>query len=228
MAALGVSELRRPAATAGCVLVAALLALGGCGGTDGPPAQPDPVVVAQAAGWDVDTVGVVNLAEGDTINLDEGLTIIETTRIFPPEADEGAAFAWEFQAQSLNPVKLLIVRAVDGARSFEILGESPMVVPRQLGANRFELPEPIPLKYPCMFGIYMPEAGTVPFRKVTNWKSLIAMRPLERPFIDRTPFSMYGWRYGVRVFWRRPGQDPQATIHESTEPQEPEREGGAP
>ena len=48
-----------------------------------------------------------------------------------------------------------------------------------------------------------PGEGTIPFRKVRNWKMLISQQPLERPFIDRKPFAMYGWRYGVRVFWRR-------------------------
>jgi hypothetical protein len=167
-----------------------------------PPA--DPVAKTNDTGWQVDTVGVRNIAEGDTINLDVGLTIIETTRIFPPEADGGEVFAWEFEARELTPVKLLLVRAVDGAQNFEILGESPMVVPRRLGTNRFELPEPIPLRYPCLFGIYMPEKGAIPFRKVRNWKTLISSRPFERPYIDRAPFSMYGWRYGARVFWRKP------------------------
>ena len=178
------------------------LLLWGCGGTP-EPATPDAVAQAHDAGWHVDSVGVNNLAEGDTINLDAGLTIIETTRIFPRQADGGEVFAWEFEARELTPVKLLIVRAVDGAKNFELLGESPMVIPRQLGANRFELPEPIPLQYPCLFGIYMPEKGAIPFRKVQNWKTLIAARPFTRPYIDRSPFSMYGWRYGIRVFWRK-------------------------
>jgi len=182
--------------------VAGLLLWGcGGGGTQDAPSD-DPVVHAYAAGWHVDTVGVNNIAEGDTINLDVGLTIIETTRIFPPEADGGEVFAWEFEARELTPVKLLIVRAVDGGKDFELLGESPMVVPRQLGANRFELPEAIPLQYPCLFGLYMPEKGAIPFRKVRNWKTLISTGPFQRPYIHRSKFAMYGWRYGVRVFWR--------------------------
>ncbi|MDA0334485.1 MAG: hypothetical protein O2782_04910 [bacterium] len=159
--------------------------------------------MAQEAGWQVDTVGVVDIAEGDTLNLDEGLTIIETTRIFPPAADGGEVFAWEFEARELTPVKLLIVRAVEGAKSFELLGESPLVVPRRIGVNHFDLPEPIPLRFPCLFGIYMPEKGAIPFRKVRNWKALISARPFERPYIDRAPFAMYGWRYGARVLWRK-------------------------
>jgi hypothetical protein len=115
--------------------------------------DPTPSPRLTMACWQVDTVGVRNIAEGDTINLDEGLTIIETTRIFPPEADGGEVFTWEFEARELTPVKLLIVRTVDGAKKFELLGESPMVIPRQIGSNRFELPEPIPLQYPCLFGI---------------------------------------------------------------------------
>ncbi len=173
----------------------------GCGSPEAPPA--DSVARAQEAGWQVDTVGVKDIAEGDTLNLDEGLTIIETTRIFPPEADGGEVFAWEFEARELTPVKLLIVRAVEGAKSFELLGESPLVVPRRLGINRFDLPEPIPLQFPCLFGIYMPEKGAIPFLKVRNWKALISARPFERPYIDRAPFAMYGWRYGARVLWRK-------------------------
>jgi hypothetical protein len=191
-------------------LLAALLAgaaagLLACGSAEAPAPQADPVSLAAGDGWLIDTVGVRDISEGDTLNLDENLTIIETTRIFPREADEGEVFAWEFEAREMTPVKLLIVHAQDRAQTFELLGESPMVVPRRLGPNRFELPEPIPLKYPSLVGLYMPEKGAVPFRKVPNWKTLITAQPFERPFIDRTPFSMYGWRYGVRVFWRRPG-----------------------
>ena len=96
----------------------------------------------------------------------------------------------------------MIVRAVDGGKNFELIGESPMVVPRQLGANRFELPEAIPLQFPCLFGLYMPEKGAIPFRKVRNWKTLISASPFQRPLLHRSNFAMYGWRYGTRVFWR--------------------------
>ena len=154
----------------------------------------DIVAESKLSGWHVDSVGVKNLAEGDTINLDAGLTIIETTRIFPREVDGGEVFAWEFEARALTPVKLLIVRAVDGSKNFEILGESPMTVPRQLGINRIELPEPIPLQYPCLFALHMPESGSIPFRKVRNLKALISSKPFGRPYIDRSPFAMYGWR----------------------------------
>jgi hypothetical protein len=214
LATLGLSQLigakpfGREFGLLGSVAVAGLL--WGC--QTEQEAGPDSVAIAQAAGLQVDTVGVSNLAEGDTLNLDAGLTVIETTRIFPPSADGGEVFAWEFEARELTPVKLLIVRAVDGSKNFELLGESPMVVPRQLGANRFQLPEPIPLQYPCLFGIYMPEKGAVPFRKVRNWKALISARPFERLNIDRAHFSMYGWRYGVRVFWRKTAeQDGEST-----------------
>ena len=195
------AELTRAAALL-CALATAGL-WSACGGGEAPAPAADPVAGARSAGWHVDTVGVVNLAEGDTINQDAGLLCIETTRIFPPEADGGEVFAWEFQARNLHPVKLLILQAIEGDQTFEILGESPLVVPRQVGANRFELPEPIPLTYPCLFGLYMPEEAPIPFRLVRNWQTLITQSPLQRPFIDRTPFAMYGWRYGVRVYWRK-------------------------
>ena len=121
MAAIDVSQLMR------CLYrVAGVtgLLLWGCGDAQEVPST-DPVVAAFEAGWNVDTVGVANIAEGDTINLDVGLTIIETTRIFPPEANGGEVFAWEFEARELTPVKLLIVRAVDGGKNFELIGESP-------------------------------------------------------------------------------------------------------
>ncbi len=59
------------------------------------------------------------------------------------------------------------------------------------------------------FGIYQPEAGTIPFRQVLNWKTLIAPRAFQRPFTPRSLFSMYGWRYAARVFYRyRPPEAP--------------------
>ena len=53
----------------------------------------DIVAESKLSGWHVDSVGVKNLVEGDTINLDAGLTIIETMRIFPREVDGGEVFA---------------------------------------------------------------------------------------------------------------------------------------
>ena len=175
----------------------------GVGCDDTQSGGSDPVMRQVLKGWHVDTVGVVNITEADTVNTDRGLLAIETTRVFPLEANGGEVFAWEFNAMALNPVKMLILRPVHGKDRFEIIGESPMVVPRHKGANVFELPEPIPLQFPCLLGFYMPEEGTIGFRKVLNWKMLITTEPLQRPFISRTPFSMYGWRYGVRAFWRK-------------------------
>ncbi len=189
------------------VILGALLAAVGCDDGATEKGGSDPVMTQVLTGWHVDTVGVVNVTEADTLNSDRGLLAIETTRVFPPEANGGEVFAWEFNAMALNPVKMLIFRPVPGEKSFEIIGESPMVVPRHKGANVFELPEPIPLTYPSFLGFYMPEEGTIGFRKVRNWKMLITTEPLQRPFISRAPFSMYGWRYGIRAFWRKK-QDP--------------------
>jgi len=169
----------------------------------------DPVEAALAAGFEVDTVGVRNLAEGDTLNLDEGLTIIETTRKF---AAHGEVFAWEFHAKTLNPVKLLVARWKDSSSQLELIGESPTVVPERLGLNKIELPEPIPVRRRDMMGIYMKEAGSVPFRKIRSWKALIMPRPLERPYTRRELFTMYGWRYGVRAFWRKPDSATEQSV----------------
>ena len=186
-----------------CLLLGCLLA--GCGGNPQPPPdnQPDPVAHAVAAGALVDTVGLRNLAEGDTLNEDQGLTIVETTISFPPEAAGGEVFAWEFEARELRPVKLLIMRFDQGRDNLELVGESELVVPRQQGINRFVLREPVPIRPHDLYGIYQPEAGTIPFKKVLNWKTLITIKPLTRPWMNRDLFSMYGWRYALRVFWRK-------------------------
>jgi len=64
------------------------------------------------------------------------------------------------------------------------------------------LREPIPVGFRYMFGIVMPKEESVPFKKVTSWKTLITTRPLERLRMRRDGFVTYGWRYSVRVFWR--------------------------
>ncbi len=178
-----------------------------CGEQPPPPIQEeDPVARLLAAGVQVDTVGVLDLAEADTLNLDQGLTIVETTVSFPPEAGDGEVFAWEFYAQELRPVKLIIVRFDQKRDLLELVGESEMVVPRQKGPNHFLLREPIPVRHRDLFGIIQPEEGAVPFKKVRNWHTLITARPFTRPLMRRDLFSMYGWRYAVRVFWRKAGQ----------------------
>ncbi|MBI2502716.1 MAG: hypothetical protein HYW07_05730 [Candidatus Latescibacteria bacterium] len=179
--------------------------LASCGGSPQPPAdtQPDPVARMAAEGAYVDTVGLRNLAEADTLNEDQGLTIVETTVSFPPEAGGGEVFAWEFNARELRPVKLLIMRFDQGKNNLELVGESELVVPRQKGPNRFVLREPIPIRPRDLYGIYQPEAGAIPFKKVHNWKTLITIKPLVRPWMKRELFAMYGWRYALRVFWRK-------------------------
>ena len=182
---------------------AALLSLGIAACSEAPapePAPPDLVAQALEAGVQVDTVGVRNLAEGDTLNTMAGLTIIDRQMTFPPTAEDGEVFAWEFYAESLKPVKLIIVRR--NADQFELIGESPMVIPRHIGANRLTLPEPIPIRWRDMYGIFQPEVGPVPFRKIQSWKTLISAGPFQRPFTSRDRFAVYGWRYAVRVFWR--------------------------
>ena len=148
----------------------------------------------------VDTVGVVNIAEGDTSSGYSGLTLIETTRRF---GGDGEVVGWEFFARELNPVKLIIVRRADSDDYFELVGESETIIPRKRGVNRFALREPIPVGFRYMFGVVQPEEPTIPFRKVLNWQTLISTRPLERPLMRKDRFVVYGWRYSVRVFWRR-------------------------
>lgn len=182
------------------------LVLAACGGdkeAPPPPPLPDPVEAARQAGYTVDHVGVNDIAEGDTLNGDAGLTLVESTVSFPPAAAGGEVFAWEFYAESLKPVKLTVWRE-EGDR-FELVGESELVVPRQLGPNRLRLREPIPIEPRDKFGIYQPEEGVVPFRKVKNWKAMITAQPFRRPFMPRDLFSVYGWRYAVRVYWRVQG-----------------------
>ena len=152
-------------------------------------------------GMRVDSVGVRNLAQGDTLVDYAPLVVIETTVRLPREADGGEVFAWEFYAEQLNPVKLIIVRNYkDG--NFELVGESETFVPAHKGVNRHILREPIPVAFKDMVGLVQPAEATVPFRKIIGWKTLISASPLERPLITRDRFAMYGWRYSLRVLWR--------------------------
>ena len=185
------------------LLLAAGLAVS-CGESPrgGHPAAPDPVAAALEAGFQVDTVGVRNLAEGDTLGQFRDLTIIETTVTFQPDVEDAEVFAWEFYAEALRPIKLVVVRYARDERSFELVGESPIVFPERLGVNRIGLPEPIPVSAGDKFGLYQPEEGVIPFRKIRNWKTMIAPGSFERPFTDRERFATYGWRYAVRVYYR--------------------------
>ena len=172
-----------------------------------PPAETAGQPTEWEALWEgdvrIDTVGAAQLAEGDTSSGHAGLTIIETTVRFPAAAENGEAFAWEFHARELLPVKLIIVRYHDRERKqFELIGESETVIPRQRGLNRFVLREPIPVARGDMYGIVMPEEEALPFKVVPNWKAMITTRPLTRPLMRRDSFATYGWRYSVRVFFR--------------------------
>ena len=85
---------------------------------------------------------------------------------------------------------------------FELVGESELVIPKKTGSNRFLLREPIPIGRGFMYGLLQPEEPVVPFTKVRNWKAMLTLRPFERPLMRRDRFSVYGWRYSVKVFWR--------------------------
>lgn len=175
------------------------LAACSCGGGQSQPGDDVDEATWSAAVGQADTVGVRNLAEGDTTSGYSGLVAIQVSRGF----DEGQAVAWEFQACELAPVKLIVVRLDREGNRFELQGESQTVVPRHLGTNRFLLPEPIPVGRRCFAGLVFTEKESVPFSKVQNWETLITTKPLQRPYMTREEFATYGWRYSMRVLWRR-------------------------
>ncbi len=151
----------------------------------------------------VDTVGWGNLSAADSLIDHAGLTFIETTLRFPPEASQGEVFAWEFYAHRLTPVKLLIVKYVSSREFLELAGESETVLPKQIGFNRVILNEPIPISRGYMFGVVQADAPAIPFKTVLNWRTLLTATEFQRPMMRRDRSTMYGWRFAARVLWRR-------------------------
>ena len=150
----------------------------------------------------IDTVGARNLSKFDSSSSHEGLVIIDRQYTFPTSSDGGEVIAWEFYAESKAPVKLILVKFNDSKEMFEIIGESETLVPKNIGINRHILKEPIPIFMGCMMGLVQTKGGTIPFRKIRGYRTFIADRELERPFMRRDVFAVYGWRYNMRVFWR--------------------------
>ncbi|MEE3233556.1 MAG: hypothetical protein VX294_05260 [Candidatus Latescibacterota bacterium] len=150
----------------------------------------------------IDTVGVRNVASFDSSSSHQGLVIIDRQYTFPNMAAGGEVFAWEFYAESIDPIKLIMVKFDDSGDLFEMIGESATIVPSTIGVNRHILREPIPISKGCMMGLLQPKGGTIPFSKIRGYRTFIAARELERPFMKRDLFAMYGWRYAMRVFWR--------------------------
>ena len=185
------------------VLLTTVVLAAACGqkaGDKGAAAEFDRV---WAAAVNVDSIGVSNIAEGDTIVSESGLTMYETTGPIRYDPDNPTElFAWEFYAESLNPVKLLVARFTQDRAEFELVGESEVIIPSQLGPNRHLLREPVPIGPGFMYGLLQPEGPVVPFRKIRNWKSMLTIRPFERPLMRRDGFSVYGWRFALKVFWR--------------------------
>jgi hypothetical protein len=150
----------------------------------------------------IDTVGVRNVARFDSISNHQGLVIVDRQYTFPDTAAGGEVFAWEFYAESIDPIKLIMVKFDDSGELFELIGESATIVPSKIGVNQHILREPIPIFKGCMMGLLQPKGGTIPFSKIRGYRTFIAARELERPFMKRDLFAMYGWRYAMRVFWR--------------------------
>ena len=167
---------------------------------------PEPKGVAEDVQWPapglVDTMGVNNISEGDTIHSESGLVMIEKTGTFPYSGRESEVFAWEIFARQLRPVKLVIVKFDKNREHFQLVGESETIIPRKVGVNRFVLREPIPIGPRYMYGLIQPEEPAVPFKKILNWKAMLTLQPFERPLMRRDHFTVYGWRYSMRVFWR--------------------------
>ena len=185
------------AAWCGATLLAAML---GCAEEASYVPETDDAV-AHAEDGSRGYIGVKNLAQGDTLVSHAGMTIVERIVAFPTAADGAEVYAWEFFAESFEPVKLLVVRLADS--QIELVGESPMTIPANKGVNYFELPEPIPVRSGDRIGFLQPEGGTIPLLVVHNWKTLITSTPFERPYMYRSKFSVYGWRYSFRAHWRR-------------------------
>ena len=150
----------------------------------------------------IDSVGARNLSKFDSSSSHEGLVIVDRQYTFPPNSAGGEVVAWEFYAESKAPVKLILVKFNDSKEMFEIIGESATLVPKNIGINRHILKEPIPIFMGCMMGLVQKKGGTIPFRKIRGYRTFIAGRDLERPFMRRDVFAVYGWRYNMRVFWR--------------------------
>lgn len=184
----------------GCFVCACLL---GCGGDATPPSDPmwDALFADNAVR--IDTVGVRDLTQADTTSNHHGLVIIDRQFTFSRDAQGGEVFAWEYFAESLDPIKLIMVKIDESGELVEVIGESQMVVPERKGINRHILREPIPIQFGCMMGLVQPKDAVVPFRVLKGYKTLITARGFERPFMRRDTFAMYGWRYAMRVFWRK-------------------------
>ena len=183
-----------------------LLALVACSG-DSERSDPAWDALFVQEGMRVDTVGVRSMADHDTVSEHSGLVIIDRQFTFPPDAIGGEVFAWEYYAQELNPIKLIIGKFEESGEFIEIIGESEMIVPEKSGLNRHVLREPIPIFQGCLIGLVQPQGPTIPFRKLTGYKTLITARPFQRPLMRRDAFAMYGWRYALRVFWRQKEKD---------------------
>ena len=181
--------------------------LAGCGGNSEAPQNPQWDALFTDAGMRVDTVGVRNLAQADTTSDYQGLVIIDHQFTFPRNARGSEVFAWEYYAESLDPIKLIMVQVDESGELVEVIGESQMVVPERKGVNRHILREPIPIQFGCMMGLVQPKNAVVPFRVLTGYRTLITSRGFERPLMRRGDFAMYGWRYAMRVFWRKSVED---------------------
>lgn len=187
-------------------LLNVLLLLAGCN-TETVQTIDEPTAQEGVPFWEedvrVDTVGWGNIARADSLIDHEGLTFIETTLRFPSEANQGEVFAWEFYARRMTPIKLLIMKYESSQEFLELVGESETILPKQIGFNRIILKEPIPISRGYMFGVLQPEAPAIPFEKVSNWRTLLTAKKLQRPIMRRDRFTMYGWRFAARVLWRQ-------------------------
>lgn len=179
----------------------------GCGGGTEPPEDPRWDALFTDPSVQIDTVGVRNLAQADTTSDYEGLVIIDRQFTFPRSAQGGEVFAWEYYAESLDPIKLIMVQLEESGELVEVIGESQMIVPERKGINRHILREPIPIQFGCMMGLVQPKNAVVPFRILKGYKTLITARDFERPYMRRDAFAMYGWRYAMRIFWRKDSEE---------------------
>ncbi len=106
----------------------------------------------------------------DRPNVDSGLNKFYIVDEKKPINGSGDIASWQIDANTTDPVQLVIYRPTPDGKGFAVVGKGKVETPA-LGLNNFVLTPPIKVKEGDLVGAFHPKGGAISFAEDPSGKS---------------------------------------------------------